>query len=73
LGNIGNYCELSWILAWRDVAVRYKQTVIGIARALLSPFLSTVVCTIVFAKLAKLPSEGAAPFHEIEPRLQTVR
>ena len=46
--------------AWRDVAVRYKQTVIGAAWALIRPFLTMVVFTVIFGKLAKLPSEAAA-------------
>src|SRR3954465_11484328 len=56
------YRELFGILAWRDVAVRYKQTVIGAAWALLRPFLTMPVFTIVFGRLARLPSEGAAPY-----------
>jgi lipopolysaccharide transport system permease protein len=56
------YRELFIILAWRDVAVRYKQTVIGAAWAILRPFLTMVVLTIVFGRLAGLPSESAAPY-----------
>jgi lipopolysaccharide transport system permease protein len=56
------YRELFMILAWRDVAVRYKQTVIGVAWAVLRPFLTMVVFTVVFGQLAKLPSEGDAPY-----------
>lgn len=56
------YRELFAILAWRDVAVRYKQTVIGIAWAVVRPFLTMVVFTVVFGRLAKLPSAGAAPY-----------
>lgn len=56
------YRELFAILAWRDVAVRYKQTVIGVAWALVRPFLTMVVFTIVFGRLAGLPSEGTAPY-----------
>jgi lipopolysaccharide transport system permease protein len=56
------YRELFFILAWRDVAVRYKQTVIGIAWAILRPFLTMVILTIVFGRLAGLPSESAAPY-----------
>jgi len=52
------YRELFYFLAWRDILVRYKQTIIGIAWALIRPFLTMVVFTIVFGKLAKLPSEG---------------
>jgi lipopolysaccharide transport system permease protein len=53
------YRELFAILAWRDVAVRYKQTVIGVAWAVVRPLLTMVVFTVVFGRLAKLPSEGA--------------
>jgi lipopolysaccharide transport system permease protein len=56
------YRELFAILAWRDVAVRYKQTVIGIVWAVIRPFLTMVIFTIVFGRLANLPSEGAAPY-----------
>ena len=52
------YRELFLFLAWRDILVRYKQTVIGLAWALLRPFLTMLVFTLVFSKLAKLPSEG---------------
>ncbi|WP_041619178.1 ABC transporter permease [Stanieria cyanosphaera] len=57
--DIWRYRELFYFLAWRDILVRYKQTIIGIAWALLRPFLTTVVFTLVFSKLAKLPSDGA--------------
>ncbi len=50
------------ILAWRDVAIRYKQTVIGVAWAVIRPFSTMVVFTIVFGRLADLPSEGTAPY-----------
>jgi lipopolysaccharide transport system permease protein len=60
--DVWAYRELFAILAWRDISVRYKQTVIGIAWALVRPFLTMVVFTIVFGRLAKLPSEGAAPY-----------
>ena len=56
------YRELFMILAWRDVAVRYKQTVIGVAWALVRPFVTMVIFTVVFGILAKLPSEGTAPY-----------
>jgi lipopolysaccharide transport system permease protein len=56
------YRELFAILAWRDVAVRYKQTVIGVAWAVVRPFLTMVVFTVVFGRLAKLPSEGGAHY-----------
>lgn len=56
------YRELFAILAWRDVAVRYKQTVIGIAWAVIRPFMTMVVFTTVFGRLANLPSDGATPY-----------
>lgn len=60
--DIWAYRELFAILAWRDVAVRYKQTVIGIAWSVVRPFLTMVIFTIVFGRLAGLPSESAAPY-----------
>jgi len=60
--DLWHYRELFAILAWRDVSVRYKQTVIGVAWALIRPFIATVVFTIVFGHLARLPSEGEAPY-----------
>jgi lipopolysaccharide transport system permease protein len=60
--DLWHYRELFAILAWRDVAVRYKQTVIGAAWAVVRPFLTMVVFSVVFGKLAKLPSDGTAPY-----------
>ena len=60
--DIWHYRELFSILAWRDVSVRYKQTVIGVAWAVVRPLLTMVVFTIIFGKVAKLPSDGAAPY-----------
>src|SRR5262252_7302804 len=60
--ELWQYRELFRVLAWRDVAVRYKQTVIGAAWALIRPFLTMVVFTVIFGKLAKLPSDGMAPY-----------
>jgi lipopolysaccharide transport system permease protein len=56
--DIWRYRELFYFLAWRDILVRYKQTAIGIAWALIRPFLTMVVFSVVFGGLAKLPSEG---------------
>lgn len=56
--DVWRYRELFWFLAWRDILVRYKQTVLGVAWALLQPFLTMLVFTIVFGKIAKLPSNG---------------
>lgn len=60
--DIWRYRELFYFLAWRDILVRYKQTVIGILWAVLRPFLTMIVFTFVFGNLAKLPSEGGAPY-----------
>ncbi|MBW4619760.1 MAG: ABC transporter permease [Cyanosarcina radialis HA8281-LM2] len=56
--DLWRYRELFYFLSWRDILVRYKQTTIGIAWALIRPFLTMVVFTIVFGNLAKLPSGG---------------
>ncbi len=57
--DLWRYRELFYFLAWRDILVRYKQTFIGIAWALIRPLLTMIVFTIIFGKLAKLPSGGA--------------
>jgi lipopolysaccharide transport system permease protein len=54
--------ELFYILVWRDLSVRYKQTVMGVAWALVQPLLTMVIMTLVFGMVAKLPSEGNAPY-----------
>ncbi|MBM3702699.1 MAG: ABC transporter permease [Actinobacteria bacterium] len=59
--DLWRYRELFYFLSWRDILVRYKQTVIGIAWSVIRPLLTMVVFTIVFGKLAKLPS-GEAPY-----------
>lgn len=60
--DLWSYRELFAILAWRDVAVQYKQTVIGVAWAVVRPLLTMLIFTVVFSKMAKLPSEGTAPY-----------
>lgn len=60
--DLWRYRELFAILAWRDVAVQYKQTVIGAAWAVIRPLLTMLVFTGVFGNLAQLPSEGDAPY-----------
>ena len=57
--DLWNYKELFYFLAWRDILVRYKQTLIGLAWSVIRPLLTMVVFTIVFGKLAQLPSNGA--------------
>ena len=56
--DLWRYRELLFFLAWRDILVRYKQTAIGILWALGRPLLTMLVFTLVFSKLAKLPSDG---------------
>lgn len=56
--DLWQYRELFYFLAWRDILVRYKQTIVGIAWALIRPFLTMIVFSVVFGNLAKLPSEG---------------
>ena len=60
--DLWRYRELFCFLAWRDILVRYKQTVIGIAWAVIQPFLTTVVFTIVFNRIAKLPAPDGVPY-----------
>lgn len=56
--DLWSYRELLYFLAWRDILVRYKQTVIGVVWVLARPLLIMLVFTLVFSKLAKLPSDG---------------
>jgi lipopolysaccharide transport system permease protein len=60
--DLWRYRELFYILAWRDISVRYKQTVIGVAWALIQPLLTMLIMTIIFGKVAKLPSDGNTPY-----------
>jgi lipopolysaccharide transport system permease protein len=56
--DLWHYRELFFILAWRDVAVRYKQTAIGVVWALLRPLLTMMIFSVIFGRIAKLPSDG---------------
>jgi lipopolysaccharide transport system permease protein len=60
--DLWRYRELFFILAWRDVSVRYKQTVIGVIWALIRPLLTMVVFTVIFGRIAGLPSDGDIPY-----------
>src|SRR5277367_5057704 len=60
--DLWRYRELFRVLAWRDLSVRYKQTVIGVLWALIRPFLTMLVFTIVFGRIARLPTDGNAPY-----------
>jgi lipopolysaccharide transport system permease protein len=59
--DIFRYREVAYFMSWRDILVRYKQTAVGIAWALLRPFLTMVVFTVIFGKLAHMPS-GSIPY-----------
>jgi lipopolysaccharide transport system permease protein len=56
------YRELFFVLAWRDLSVRYKQTLIGVIWALIRPLLTVLIFTLVFGHIAKLPTDGDAPY-----------
>lgn len=56
--DLWRYRELFYFLAWRDILIRYKQTVVGVAWSLIRPFLTMVVLTVVFGKFGKMPSGG---------------
>ena len=60
--DLWHYRELFYFLAWRDILVRYKQTVIGISWALIRPFITMLVLTVVFNKVARLPAPGSVPY-----------
>jgi lipopolysaccharide transport system permease protein len=60
--DLWQYRELFQVLAWRDLSVRYKQTVIGVVWALIRPVLTMVVFTIIFGRIARLPTDGTAPY-----------
>jgi lipopolysaccharide transport system permease protein len=56
--DLWRYRELFYFLAWRDILVRYKQTVVGIAWGLIRPLLTMLILTVVFGKIGKFPSDG---------------
>jgi len=56
--ELWDYRELFYFLAWRDIKVRYKQTVLGVLWVIIQPFLTMVVFTIVFGQIANIPSDG---------------
>jgi lipopolysaccharide transport system permease protein len=60
--EIWRYRELFQILAWRDLAIRYKQTAIGAIWAVIRPLLAMIVFTTIFGRIAKLPSDGSSPY-----------
>src|SRR5262249_51234819 len=60
--DLWRYRELFQVLAWRDLSVRYKQTIIGVSWALIRPLLAMLIFTTIFGRIAKLPSDGTAPY-----------
>ena len=56
--DVWRYRELFWFLVWRDILVRYKQTVVGVAWSIIRPLVTMIAFTVVFGLLAKLPSDG---------------
>ena len=60
--DLWRYRELFYVLAWRDISVRYKQTLMGILWVLIQPLVTLIIFTFVFGGLAKLPSDGGVPY-----------
>ena len=60
--DLWRYRELFYILSWRDLKVRYKQTVIGVAWSVVRPLVTMIILTFVFGNVAKMPNETAAPY-----------
>src|SRR5882672_9695593 len=58
LGELWEYRELLYFLIWRDIKVRYKQTVLGATWAIIQPVMTMVVFSLFFGKLGKIPSDG---------------
>jgi lipopolysaccharide transport system permease protein len=60
--DLWRFRELFFILAWRDIAVRYKQTVLGVLWAVIPPILTMLIMTVIFGRVADLPTVGSAPY-----------
>src|SRR6266511_5352631 len=58
LGELWRYRELLYFLVWRDIKVRYKQTVLGVAWAILQPLMTMAIFTVIFGNFVKVPSDG---------------
>ena len=56
--ELKEYKELFYFMVWRDLKIRYQQTVLGVAWAIIQPLISTLLFTIIFGRLAKVPSDG---------------
>jgi len=62
LGEVWRFRELLGFLSWRDVALRYRQTTVGVLWAFIRPFVTMVIFTVVFGKVAGLPSDPHVPY-----------
>jgi lipopolysaccharide transport system permease protein len=60
--ELWDYRDLFYFLAWRDFKVRYKQTMLGVVWAVIRPLITMLIFSILFGRIAKLPSEGGAPY-----------
>ena len=60
--DLWRFRELFYILSWRDIKVRYKQTVLGVAWSVIRPVLTTIIFTVLFSRIAKLDNPGDAPY-----------
>lgn len=58
LSDVWEYRELLYFLTWRDIKVRYKQTILGVAWAVIQPLVAMIIFTLFFGKLARVPSDG---------------
>ena len=58
LGELWEYRELLYFFVWRDIKVRYKQTIMGVSWAIIQPFFTMAVFGLFFGRLAKVPSDG---------------
>jgi lipopolysaccharide transport system permease protein len=57
-GELWRYRELVYFMVWRDIKVRYKQTILGVAWAVIQPLFTMVVFTLFFGRLGRIPSDG---------------
>jgi lipopolysaccharide transport system permease protein len=62
LGDLWRYRDLIWLLVWRDFVAVYKQTILGPVWYLIQPIISTIIFTVIFSGVAKLPTDGLPPF-----------
>jgi len=60
--DLWRYRELFYILSWRDLKVRYKQTVIGVVWSIIRPLLTMLIFSVIFGRIAKMPTEGTVPY-----------